>query len=382
MTHDERRRSHPVGRTLMRAVLATMIPLALASAGCGTAGAGGSVSADRGSGDVRIMLVGDSITQGSSGDHTWRYRLWTHLRSGQVPVRFVGPRHDLWDDARSSALGFVFSDQYADPAFGADPAANAHDALVGIHAAAIAPGIGAAVREYRPAYLVVLLGINDLASGAEPAQVAASMRRLVLNARAAAPALRFDLVQALPAAPVPQAKVTAYGALVDELAAQLSTQRSPIAVTRAPAGYTTSATACADTWDGTHPNAAGELKIASAVADTLHSSFGLGAAYPRPLPQVPTGPQPPPRLTAHPVGGTVRLKWTASAGATAYWVWRRGPGEPWSRLPLPLNAFTLSFTEGGWMSTLRNGNAYQYRIEAEKGICGSESNTVTVVPDG
>jgi GDSL-like Lipase/Acylhydrolase family len=328
------------------------------------------------------MLVGDSITQGSMGDYTWRYRLWQHLRASRVPVRFVGPRHDLWDDTRTSTLRFVFSDQYADPAFGADSAANAHDALVGIHASAVAPGIGAVVREYRPDYLIVLLGINDLATGAEPAQVAGSMRRLVLNARAAAPAVRFDLVQALPAAPVAAAKVAAYGALLDQLGARLSTRRSPIAVTAAPAGYSASATACADTWDGTHPNAPGELKIASAVAGTLHSAFGLGAAYPRPLPQVPAGPQPPPLLTAQAAAGAVRLGWTASPGATGYWVWRHAPGQQWSRLPLPLNAFTRSFTDGGWPPALRTGNAYQYRIEAIKGFCGSSSNTVTVIPDG
>lgn len=380
MASDSRSRSHPVGRTLMRAVLAIMIPLALAAAGCGMGGPGGAVAAAHGSGDARIMLVGDSITQGSMGDHTWRYRLWAHLRAGRVPVRFVGPRHDLWDDTRSGASGFVFSDQYADPAFAADPAANAHDALVGIRASAVAPGIGGVVRQYRPDYLVVLLGINDLAGGAEPAQVAASMRQLVLNARAAAPDLRFDLVQALPAAPVQSAKVTAYGGLVDQLAAQLSTRRSPVVVTASPAGYSASSTACTDTWDGTHPNAAGELKIASAVADTLHSAFGLGTAYPSPLPQVPTGPQPTPRLTAHSAAGTIRLQWSASPGATAYWVWRRAPGQQWSRLPLPLNAFTVTFTDGGWLSTLRKGNAYQYRIEATKGVCGTDSNTVTVTP--
>lgn len=378
MARDVTSRPHPAARTPVRAVLAIAISLALAAAGCGS----GAHSAADGSGDIRIMLVGDSITQGSTGDYTWRYRLWQHLHASRVPVRFVGPRHDLWDDTRSSALGFVFSGQYADPAFAADSAANAHDALVGIHAAAVAPGIGTVVRQYRPDYLIVLLGINDLASGAGPAQVAGSMRQLVLNARAAAPSLRFDLLDALPAAHVPWAKVAAYDRLIDQLRARLSTRRSPIAVTAPPAGYSASATACTDTWDGTHPDAVGELKIASAVADTLHSAFGLGTAYPRPLPRVPAGPQHPPRLTARAAAGKVQLWWTTSPGATTYWVWRRAPGEPWSRLPLPLNAFTRSFTDGGWPGALRSGNAYQYRIEADKGVCGSSSSTATVVPNG
>lgn len=43
----------------------------------------------------RIMVVGDSITQGSSGDYTWRYRLWRHLTDRGVRVDLVGPRDDL-----------------------------------------------------------------------------------------------------------------------------------------------------------------------------------------------------------------------------------------------------------------------------------------------
>ena len=374
MSSDARTRSRRTVRAAY-AALAALLSLAPALAGCGHDPGHGAAPAA-----TRIMLVGDSITQGSTGDYTWRYRLWEHLRGDRVPVRFVGPRHDLWDDTRSSALGFVFGTRYADPAFAANPAANAHDAFVGIRASAVAPGIGAVVRAYRPGYLIVLLGINDLASGAAPAQVAGSMRQLLLNARAAAPGLRFAVVQAPPAAPVPAAKVAAYDGLLDRLGAQLSTHRSPVAVTGAPAGYSAERSACTDTWDGTHPNAAGELKIAAAVAGTLHSAFGIGSAYPRPLPRVPAGPQPPPVLTAQSGAGAIRLRWTGTPGATAYRVWRREPGEPWVRLPLPLNAFTRDFTDGGLLAGLRNGNAYQYRIEADKGSCGSYSGTVTEMP--
>ena len=33
---------------------------------------------------VRIMVVGDSITEGSSGDWTWRYRLAKYLDASDV----------------------------------------------------------------------------------------------------------------------------------------------------------------------------------------------------------------------------------------------------------------------------------------------------------
>lgn len=41
----------------------------------------------------KILIVGDSITQGHEGDHTWRYRLWQWLRSNVTSqgFTFVGP---------------------------------------------------------------------------------------------------------------------------------------------------------------------------------------------------------------------------------------------------------------------------------------------------
>ena len=41
----------------------------------------------------KILIVGDSITQGHEGDHTWRYRLWQWLRSNvkSHDFTFVGP---------------------------------------------------------------------------------------------------------------------------------------------------------------------------------------------------------------------------------------------------------------------------------------------------
>ena len=46
----------------------------------------------------RIMIVGDSVTQGSSGDYTWQYRLYEHLRADGVSPRMVGPHHTLFNN--------------------------------------------------------------------------------------------------------------------------------------------------------------------------------------------------------------------------------------------------------------------------------------------
>src|SRR5215469_13943158 len=82
-------------------VLGIVVALGLGmvpSAGAGTArnGAGQpapcpAVPGQPSGGSPRLMVVGDSISQGSSGDYTWQYRLYEHLRADGVRPQMVGP---------------------------------------------------------------------------------------------------------------------------------------------------------------------------------------------------------------------------------------------------------------------------------------------------
>ena len=40
---------------------------------------------------LRVMIVGDSMTQGQEGDYTWRYRIWQWFQKNGVKVQLVGP---------------------------------------------------------------------------------------------------------------------------------------------------------------------------------------------------------------------------------------------------------------------------------------------------
>lgn len=44
------------------------------------------VSAPESYSQISVMVVGDSITQGTEGDWTWRYRLWEWFRDQKVKV--------------------------------------------------------------------------------------------------------------------------------------------------------------------------------------------------------------------------------------------------------------------------------------------------------
>ncbi|MFD1826766.1 hypothetical protein [Mumia zhuanghuii] len=85
-------------RTIMRqyrgAVLSALLALAAASVLLLVSNSPASAAATD-----RVLITGDSITQGSSGDYTWRYRLWDKLQSTEAgQVEFVGTRSDLYDN--------------------------------------------------------------------------------------------------------------------------------------------------------------------------------------------------------------------------------------------------------------------------------------------
>lgn len=48
---------------------------------------------------IRVLIVGDSMTHGFQGDHTWRYRIWEWFRDQGIAVTLVGPYTGTWPPA-------------------------------------------------------------------------------------------------------------------------------------------------------------------------------------------------------------------------------------------------------------------------------------------
>jgi hypothetical protein len=319
------------------------------------------------------MIVGDSITKGSSGDYTWQYRLYEHLRADGVSPQMVGPYSSLFNNVTS-----VDGDcSYADPKF-----ERANDAQWGMTLFAEKAAIRAKVARYRPSYLLVLLGLDDIFwFGKSQPAMAANLRSFIAAARAARPRIRIVLGLVPPdihqqANPAFHASIATYNYTISTTAARLSTAASPIAVARDGTGIHVAA----DLWDGTHPNANGEVKIAAGFADALASKFHLGRAYPTPFPVLPTGPLTHPQLTVAPssAAGQAALSWTLAPGASGYYVYladvTRGD-TTFTKLAWP-----LSPTQNPWtVSLLISGDSYAFKLQACKGAdCGAFSNVATV----
>ncbi|WP_431871152.1 SGNH/GDSL hydrolase family protein [Nocardiopsis eucommiae] len=293
---------------------------------------------------VRVMLAGDSMTHGAGGDRTWRFHLWNHLEPHVGNLDFVGPYSQpatpeqiippelFGGDGQAESGGEVEpggegevesgggqggllgspedrpvedraptarpepsefpglpdpSDAedgvtYRDPDFDQD-----HNARWGRTLADALTTIEADVAAHRPDVLCVMIGINDLLHPITAEDMEQRLSSYVNAAREANPEIRVLFAEALPITLADQdqgfaLRVYVYNELVRSVAADLSTEESPVASFDLAAAeswdpYT-------DTYDGTHPNDDGEIKIAAGFADALSREFGLGPAHARPLP--------------------------------------------------------------------------------------------------
>jgi hypothetical protein len=221
---------------------------------------------------LRFMPVGDSQTIGSAGEHTWRYRMWQHLRSTYGgPFAIVGPREALYDKATDAPDSY----EYADPDFPLGHLAGWGEGW--LH---MTPLIGEAVRTQRANVLLVALGLIDLGFYTDAEQTAENARAFVAEARTANPRIRIAVLPVIPnvraeSDPAFGKEVATFNELLAKAVADLDEPRSPLLLASPPHSYDTNL----DTYDGTHPNASGEHRIAEAFAEAMHQAWDLGEPY-------------------------------------------------------------------------------------------------------
>ena len=221
---------------------------------------------------LRFMPVGDSMTIGSAGEHTWRYRMWQHLRDTYGgPFALVGPRETLYDKAADAPTSY----EYADPDF-----PRAHLAGWGEGWLHMVPLIGQAVRAHRADVLLVSLGLIDLGFYTNAEQTAENVGAFVAEARSANPRVRTVILPVIPnvratSDPAFAAQVDRFNELLAKTTADLDEPRSPLLLASPPSSYDINH----DTYDGTHPNGSGEHRIAGAFAEAMYQAWDLGEPY-------------------------------------------------------------------------------------------------------
>ncbi|MBF8191886.1 cellulose binding domain-containing protein [Nonomuraea sp. K274] len=299
-------------------------------------------STPAGAAAVRIMPLGDSIT-GSPG--CWRALLWNRLQSGgHTDVDFVGTL-----PAQGCSVPYD-GDNEGHGGFLATNIANQ----------GLLPGWLSATR---PDIVLMHLGTNDVWSNLAPATILGAYTTLVNQMRASNPNMRILVSKIIPMNP-PTCADCAQRAVnlnnaIPGWAAAAGTQQSPISVVDQWTGFSTSA----DTYDGVHPNAAGDQKISDKWYPDLVNALSGVTPSPTVTPTAGTGGC---AATYRNAGqwqggfqGEVTVKNTGSApmsGWTVRWTFADGQriSQVWNGT-LSASGSAVSVRDVGWNGTLAPG---------------------------
>ncbi|MFD8497836.1 SGNH/GDSL hydrolase family protein [Amycolatopsis sp. NPDC059657] len=319
---------------------------------------------------ARVMVVGDSISQGHEGDYTWRYRLAEHLGRTSAGVDFVGPwtGTDVLPASYPPGWPDVPNPPSRDGAYRPGVSFDSqHLAQWGWQMHQAKDVIAAQVRTHTPDYLLVELGFNDLGWGVNgPAGVLNDLKWLIANARSAKPGIRVVVANVVHRTPLgssptlPQI-ISSYNSLLAAEIANISTTASPVALADLDTPYDENR----DTYDGLHPNVRGEYVIAKAFGDALATRFSVGSAYgaiPSSLPANLT-PGAPATISATPVGDKVKISWSHVFGAAGYQFFQRDAtvGQAFAPAMLPIGA-------DSWISDLLPaGHRMEFYVKTMRG---------------
>lgn len=202
------------------------------------------------------MPLGDSITQADSQHDSYRRPLWLELKSAGFNVDFVGSQRS----------------HYRGPAPTKDFDMD-HEGHWGWRADEVLDLIAEWVQDERPHVVLIHLGTNDMLESQTTASTLGELGQIIDRIRAANPDVHILLAQLIPVDGEAQnARIRSLNRQIPELASAKNTERSPVTVVDQFSGFD----AHLDTYDGLHPNLAGEEKMAriwfSAITNILTST--------------------------------------------------------------------------------------------------------------
>jgi acyl-CoA thioesterase I len=199
---------------------------------------------------VRVMPLGDSITEAFAPNESYRYWLWHELRdAGFKNVNFVGSRRGVMNG--SPALGNFDQD---------------HEGHVGWTADQILSEIPTWAHTYRPDVVLMHLGTNDVRYDHPNASTIDELGSVIDAIRAANPNVTVLLSKLIPNAER-TVQTRRLNNLIPKLAKVKNTHDSRVILVDPTRGFRL----WDDTGEGLHPNESGENKLAAAFADPLKS---------------------------------------------------------------------------------------------------------------
>ncbi len=192
-------------------------------------------------GTVRIMPLGDSITEAEAGRASYRRWLWRSLEAEGFDVDFVGSERN------------AFGGPNVPGDFDLD-----HEGHWDYESSDIRFNSPAYAAVHNPDIVLLHIGTNDIIRSRGIDRTLNEVTTIIDNFRAVNPNVVFLVAEVIPS-DRSTGELAAYGRSLAELALVMSTSEAPIVSVDMRTDFFVSS----DTYDGIHPNSSGEQKMAS-----------------------------------------------------------------------------------------------------------------------
>lgn len=195
---------------------------------------------------LKIMPLGDSITQGDGNHRSYRYFLWKKLLSAGVDSDFVGSQQNNFN-------GDPEWPDYLGQAFDRD-----HEGHWGWRTDEVLEKLSEWLALNQPDVVLMHLGSNDMFHENSLQSTVEELRSVVEGLRAANPSVMIFLAQILPA-DRKNDQISQLNEAIAGLSQELQQTQSPLFLVDQNSNFSVAE----DTYDGIHPDASGEEKMAS-----------------------------------------------------------------------------------------------------------------------
>jgi lysophospholipase L1-like esterase len=201
---------------------------------------------------IRILPLGDSITEGKSGHATYRYFLWHHLLDAGHNIDFVGSQDG------------VSRGQPKYPDFDQD-----HEGHSGFTANKVALSVRSWGQQASAQIVLIHLGTNDVIKGQSNGSTRRDLAKVIDELRLANPQIQILLAEIIPIQGK-EAVVQDLNVAIRALAQEKNSPSSPVIAVDQYAGFDVNT----DLYDGVHPSESGYAKIATRWFDGLQTLLG------------------------------------------------------------------------------------------------------------
>jgi len=189
---------------------------------------------------LRIMPLGDSITEAQGGYASYRYWLWHKLKDAQLAIDFVGTREGVYRGKPR------FSDFDAD-----------HEGRWGWRTDQVLQKLRVWAEKERPDLALVHLGSNDFFQGESIESITKELGQVVDDLRQVNPKITILLAEIIPFQDSPP-RLVRLNQAIKKLCQEKDRPGSPVRCVEQWRDFEPGR----DTYDGVHPNESGERKMA------------------------------------------------------------------------------------------------------------------------